>query len=298
MRRQAARDHKLVDELENRVLVLEDRLETAEVDRGRATQAAPRLPVVHKRAPQAKHDADVGEPTAPTTYIDVDGQEVEVVYEGDAAREDGPRQAVRLHESDAADDMIEVDGDEPARPARARRTPVVRRDGGRYNTEGMPDPADVTDRLPVKKVAARDDAAGAGDVADGADAGEASDPVGAYKAAYAALGRHEHDTAIAGFRKFLERWPAHDYADNAQYWLGEAYYDQRDYAHALVEFREVVKRYPAGNKAPDGLLKIGYCYAKLGDAAAARDVLSQVIEIYPKTDAAKLATNRLDEMRQ
>ena len=98
-------------------------------------------------------------------------------------------------------------------------------------------------------------------------------------------------------REFLKKYPDSSLADNAQYWLGEAYYDQRNYEQALTEFRRVVKRYPSGNKAPDALLKIGYCYAKLGDVAAARDVLAQVVEVYPKTAAARLATKRLEELR-
>ena len=59
------------------------------------------------------------------------------------------------------------------------------------------------------------------------------------------------------------------------------------------EFRRVVERYASGNKAPDALVKIGFCYQRLGDAAAARDVLAQVIDIYPRTNAAKLAAERL-----
>lgn len=287
MRSQSVHDHKQIDELENRILVLEDRLETSEVERKRATQATPRLPVV-KRSPDA-----VPQPAEPDQQVAGDtlgGGDVEVVYEGDAARDDKPRPQVALG-SESSDDLSDV-GTTPApqptpRRQHARPTPTPRRS---YDSS-MPDPAAVTDRIPT---------AGnhAATVVATADDGAGEDPITAYKAAYAALGRHDHAEAIAGFRQFIARWPDHDYADNAQYWLGEAFYDQKDYQTALTEFRKVVKVYPSGNKAPDALLKIGYCYAKLADDANARDVLAQVIEIYPKTDAARLAAKRLDELRQ
>jgi tol-pal system protein YbgF len=121
------------------------------------------------------------------------------------------------------------------------------------------------------------------------------DAIAVYRAAYEALGRHEHALAVAGFKTFLARWPVHEHADNAQYWLGEAAYDQGDWKAALVEFSRVVERYPTGNKAPDAMLKVGFCHAKLGDDAAAREALEQVRAVYPKTDAARLAERRLEQ---
>ena len=67
-----------------------------------------------------------------------------------------------------------------------------------------------------------------------------------------------HDAAERGFREFVRRYPHHDYADNAQYWLGECFYDQRAYDKAAPEFRAVVQRWPTGNKAPDAMLKLGF----------------------------------------
>ena len=102
------------------------------------------------------------------------------------------------------------------------------------------------------------------------------------------------DEAVAALRAFLRHYPRHDYADNAQYWLGEAYYAQKDYQHALVEFRATIETYPRGNKVPDALLKVGYCYQALGQADKARAVLEQVVNLYPKTEPAALAAKRLE----
>ena len=94
----------------------------------------------------------------------------------------------------------------------------------------------------------------------------------------------------------IARYPTHDYADNAQYWLGEAFYDQHDYPRAVSEFRATVSAYPLGNKVPDALLKIGLAYAALGEPAKARAALEQVLRQFPKTSPAAIAATRLEQL--
>jgi len=118
-----------------------------------------------------------------------------------------------------------------------------------------------------------------------------------YRRGTAALKGGDHPGAIALFRELIALYPQHEYADNAQYWLGEAFYDQKDYAHAVGEFRATVTIYPRGNKVPDALLKIGLSYAALGDPAKARATLEQVVRLYPKTSPAVIAAARLEQLR-
>jgi tol-pal system protein YbgF len=115
-----------------------------------------------------------------------------------------------------------------------------------------------------------------------------------YRAAVELVKAGKIDDAVAALRTFLKTYPRNDYADNAQYWLGEAYYAQKDYQHALVEFRATIETYPRGNKVPDALLKVGYCYQALGQTEKARAVLEQVVNLYPKTEPAALAAKRLE----
>jgi tol-pal system protein YbgF len=116
----------------------------------------------------------------------------------------------------------------------------------------------------------------------------------AYRDAVELVKGGKHDDAIAALRGFLGKHARHDYADNAQYWLGEAFYAKKDFAQALIEFRNVIETYPRGNKVPDALLKVGYCYASLGQTDKARAVLEQVVNLYPKTEPAALAAKRLE----
>ncbi len=115
----------------------------------------------------------------------------------------------------------------------------------------------------------------------------------AYEDAFRDLKDGHYADAAKKFEAFVQRWPASDYADNAQYWLGESYYVTRNYRIALDAFQQLVQRYPDSSKLPDALLKIGYTYFELKDWDQARNTLKQVSERYPGTTVAKLAEKRL-----
>jgi tol-pal system protein YbgF len=115
-----------------------------------------------------------------------------------------------------------------------------------------------------------------------------------YRLAVELVKAGKHDEAVTALRAFITKYPRHDYADNAQYWLGESFYARKEYTHALAEFRTVIETYPRGNKVPDALLKVGYCYHALGQSDKARAVLEQVVNLYPKTEPAALAAKRLE----
>ena len=117
-----------------------------------------------------------------------------------------------------------------------------------------------------------------------------------YNRYYQALRAGNHSFAVTGFRNFIERHPRHDFADNARYWLAEAYYDRREYQVALKEFLRVRRDYPQGNKVPAALLKAAFCHISLGDADSGRYLLLELIQEYPKTKPAVLAAQRLETL--
>ncbi len=85
----------------------------------------------------------------------------------------------------------------------------------------------------------------------------------AYAAALATFRAHEHGQAVLEFLDFIGQYPKHPLAVDAQYWIGEAYYSQRDYRHALVEYQKVLE-YPGVNgRAADPLPKLGPFHTNL-----------------------------------
>ena len=279
-----------VDELSNRLFILTDQLEAREVASQR--KVAPKLPV----------DVRADREEAPSPDVE---------YAGDARDAHAPRPVLRLVGSQAPQKSTDVVGEmTPVAPA----PPKTAKAGARQ--EWTP-PSDDGDKLPVTKAVPAVPKSGApmpksapaplpktapapiaaAPKSTPKPANESVDAMKLYTASVDLLKHGQHAEAIAGFEKFIKTYPAHDYADNAQYWLGECYYDQKDFKTALHEFRRVVQRYPSGNKAPDALLKVGYCYWQLQESGKARDVLEQVVKSYPGTEIAKKAQDKLSELK-
>ncbi|HKT71695.1 MAG TPA: tol-pal system protein YbgF [Steroidobacteraceae bacterium] len=132
-------------------------------------------------------------------------------------------------------------------------------------------------------------AAGSGPTAQPASSVEQS----VYNQAFEALKAGSYSVAITGFKDFLSSYPASPLAENAQYWLGEAYYVNRDYDNASSAFRNVLQKWPNSRKGPDALLKLGYTQFELKRYGEARQTLQDVVQKYPDSDAARLASERL-----
>ncbi len=120
----------------------------------------------------------------------------------------------------------------------------------------------------------------------------------AYQQAFARLQDKRYQAAIEAFRSFLEQYGKHDYAANAQYWLGEAHYVQENYEQAREAFAAVIKQYPDSGKVPDARLKLGFALAGLGEWQAARQTLQAVQTDYPDSTVSRLAGERLKRIRQ
>jgi tol-pal system protein YbgF len=126
--------------------------------------------------------------------------------------------------------------------------------------------------------------------------GAGSDDKAGYQSAFSLLKDGQYDRAIPAFQKFLFAFPDSPLADNAQYWLGEAYYVNKSYGEALTAFQRVVDKYPQSRKIPDALLKIGFCRYELKQWDSAKQILTQVARQYGDTPSGHLAQQRLDRM--
>ena len=127
---------------------------------------------------------------------------------------------------------------------------------------------------------------------DSAGAGS-SEEQRVYGQSFDALKAGSYSIAITGFKDFLSSYPASPLAENAQYWLGEAFYVTRDFDSASGAFKTVLQKWPDSRKAPDALLKLGYTQLEQKKVSEGRATLAQVAQKYPGTDAAKLAADRL-----
>jgi tol-pal system protein YbgF len=116
-----------------------------------------------------------------------------------------------------------------------------------------------------------------------------------YENAYAVLRNGGYDQAIAQFQSLQTLYPNSAYADNALYWIGEAYLKKGDKNSAAQTFDQLVRRYPQGGKVPDALLKQGMTQLSLNQKAKAKEYFDYLIVTYPGSPAASIAITKRAE---
>jgi tol-pal system protein YbgF len=114
-----------------------------------------------------------------------------------------------------------------------------------------------------------------------------------YKNAKQTYERKEFPAAREKFRAFLAVYPKGELSDNAQFWIGECYYSEKDYEKAIIAYDDVIKKFPKGDKVSSALLKQALCWLELGDKTFAQSLLKQVIREYPRTQQAQIAKEKL-----
>ncbi|MEJ2405142.1 MAG: tol-pal system protein YbgF [Candidatus Thiodiazotropha sp.] len=118
----------------------------------------------------------------------------------------------------------------------------------------------------------------------------------AYQEAFNLLKQGRYPESIKAFSGFLKQYPGGAYEDNAQYWLAEASYVNRDFDTALNEFNKVRERYPQSPKVPGALLKMGYIHYEKQRWDEAKAILKELQMNYPNTTEARLADKRLQRI--
>lgn len=143
---------------------------------------------------------------------------------------------------------------------------------------------------PAASAAAGAGSAAASSAAPASKGDENSD----YNAAVSlALEKKQYDQAIPAFQSFVKQYPKSTYQPNANYWLGQLFYNQGKKDDAAYYFAVVVKNYPKSPKAPDAMYKVGIIMQEKGQADKAKAVFQQVVKQYPNSSAAKQAQKRI-----
>ncbi len=132
-------------------------------------------------------------------------------------------------------------------------------------------------------------------------------PQDVYQAAYIDFSKGSYPLAISGFRDFLRRYPDHDLAANAQYWIGEAHLAMarghidaghreeanKELQQSVQAFRQVLANYSRSDKAPAALYKEALALIELKQPAVAQARLQYLVENFPQAEETPLARDKL-----
>lgn len=300
-----------IEELEERVFLLQDRVEAARLTLERQRTGQPNhdihLPGTGYPQPSGRDTASSGDffPQLPVVTLDPARPQPPAARRAVAAPVAAPAQvAEAAPEATTNANGPEVVVDEgfyqrwlATNGSRDARTPAktttMGGGGGGGQRKALPPVVTNGDRLPAATQEAAPVAARA--TAETAPAAAPLDgsPLVLYRTSLDAFNQGRYADAKAGLQKFVASGPADDYLDNAYFWLGECAYGEGRYDDALGLFQKVVSEYADGNKVPDALLKVALSYERLQQLDRTKEVLAQLAATYPSTDAARRATERM-----
>lgn len=106
----------------------------------------------------------------------------------------------------------------------------------------------------------------------------------------------KYDLARQEFQDYLKYYPNTDLASNAQFYLGEIAYSQKQYSNAVAEYDKVITVYPKSFKLEPAHLKKGLALINLGEKASGVRELREVIRRYPGTDEDRRAREELKRL--
>jgi len=106
----------------------------------------------------------------------------------------------------------------------------------------------------------------------------------------------KYDLARQEFRDYLKYYGDTDLASNAQFYLGEIAYSQKQYQDAVAEYDKVLTVYPKSFKLASARFKKGMALIELGEKNPGVRELREVVRRYPGTEEERRARAKLKEL--
>jgi tol-pal system protein YbgF len=124
------------------------------------------------------------------------------------------------------------------------------------------------------------------------------EPDRVYSASYNDYLVGNYALAINGFQDFITSYPDSEYADNASYYLGDCYLQQKNLDLALKSFEQTVNLFPGGDKTSTAYYKMGQILMQQNRMDEAISTLKKLEQLFPGTTEARLAAEDLGKWNQ
>src|SRR5467141_3401812 len=106
----------------------------------------------------------------------------------------------------------------------------------------------------------------------------------------------KYDLARAEFQDYLKYYGDTDLASNAQFYLGEISFKQKQYGEAVAAYERVLTNYPKSFKLAPARLRKGMALIELGQKTGAVREFREVVRRYPGTEEDRQARAKLKEL--
>ena len=117
-----------------------------------------------------------------------------------------------------------------------------------------------------------------------------------YEVGFNQMQERNYAAAEGSFRSFLQAYPRHQLAGNAQFWIGEIYFLRKDYVNASIAYAEGYRSYRNSPKSAENLLQLGRSLALTNQVREACTTWDRLAREYP--NAGDLIKMRANQERQ
>jgi tol-pal system protein YbgF len=101
------------------------------------------------------------------------------------------------------------------------------------------------------------------------------------------------DMALKGFNDYVQSYGDTDKAPSAQFWIGQIFFEQRDFPNAIKAFDQVLERWPPNNKTPEAMLKKGQALVLMDKRTDGATEFRQILTKFPRSEIAPKACSEL-----
>jgi len=103
--------------------------------------------------------------------------------------------------------------------------------------------------------------------------------------------------ALQEFLEYLRYYPSTSLASNAQFYIGDIYYQQGQFEKAMQEYDKAIEQFPDGNKTSAAMLKKGFALLNMNLKTQGMQELDALVKRFPNTPEAQLAKDRLTTLQ-
>lgn len=105
---------------------------------------------------------------------------------------------------------------------------------------------------------------------------------GLYQTGMDQLSKAQYGPAQTSFKQVVSQYGDSSYAPQAQFFIADINFVQKNYSDAAVSYAELIKKYPSSDRGPDAMLKLGLSLVQLGKAKEGCTTLGAIRAKYPK----------------
>ena len=106
----------------------------------------------------------------------------------------------------------------------------------------------------------------------------------------------KYDLARQEFLDYLKNYGRTQLAGNAQFYIADTYYQQKDFRRAVSEYDKVFNQFAGSYKIAAAHLKKGYALLELNERDKGVEELRALVDKFPGTEEAKWAQARLERL--